>query len=446
MAATVELCRVSIRTINQDVDLALPAHLPLRELLPAVVDVIVAETGEPCSDLAGRELRLSHPVGGPLDSAQSLAQSGICDGELLILSAITPPPTQPESDTCAVVAATVDSARRSWHAATSQAAAVVIICWSAVVAAALLGWPAFAPQAPRYVVPTTAAGALVLLSAWVFQRRGATLAVAAGLGVGTSGFAALAGWLAVPGGPGVANSALAMSACAAAALVASRVCGSAAAVLLSVCSVSVSGAVLALGAVLQWWPTAATGPILASCWLAVLAMAPRLAARTTRLSASDAVDETLTTRTLLAHQRLTAVVVTASGGAALGCLLTAVTTPRSPASVGFVAAVAAALVLRTRIHVEVRRSIALAIGAGLASTTLLGAAVSANPTLAPWLCGVLAVGCAVGIRLTSGSGCRPSAGARRALRALDFATAAAVAPLGCWAIGVFGAVRDLSLS
>lgn len=442
MAATAQSCRVSIRTADRDVDLTLPAHLPLRDLLPAVADVVAAETA---SDLAGRELRLSHPVSGPLDPAESLARSGIRDGDLLTLSEVRPVHRQPESDPCAAVAAAVTADQRPWREATSQAAAVFITWWATLTAAALLGRPVVAPQAGRHIAPTIAAGTLVLLAALIFQRRGAARPVVAGLALGACGFAALAGWLAVPGGPAVANAALAMSACAAAAAAASRVCDCAATVLVSLCGVSASAAVLTLGAVVQWWPVPAGGPILACCWLAVLAMAPRLAARTSRLSASDPVDEALRIRTLIAHRHLTTVVVTASSGAVLGCLLTALSTPRSPASVGFIAAVTATLLLRTLTHPEYYRSIALAIGAGLAATTLLGTAVSAEADLTAWLCAALAGVGAAGILLMSRPEWRLSAGSRKVLRAADFAAAVAVAPLGCWAIGVFAAVGDLSL-
>lgn len=415
MAATAESCRVSIRTADRDIDLTLSAHLPLRDLLPAVVDTIGAETA---SDLTGCDLRLSHPVTGPLDSAQSLAHSGVRDGELLILSEVRPVRRQPESDPCAAVAAAVSAHHRPWRPATSQAAAVVITWWAMLICAVLLGRPVVASQTGRHIIPTAATSALVLLAALIFRRRDTARPIVAGFALGASGFAGLAGWLAVPEGQRMANAALAMSACAAAAAAASRVCDCAATILVSLSAVSASGAVLTLGTVLHWWPTLVCGPILACGWLTVLAMAPRLAARASRLSAADPVDEVLRIRALIAHRHLTTVVVTASGGAALGCLMTALTTPRSPASTGFIATVAASLLLRTRTDVDCGRAIALAIGAGLAATTLLGTAAASGVDLTPWLCGALAVVCAVGIRLTSQTGRQLSTGARKALRAV----------------------------
>ena len=71
--------------------------------------------------------------------------------------------------------------------------------------------------------------------------------------------------------------------------------------------------------------------------------------------------------------------------------------------------------------------------------------MSAEADLTAWLCAALAGVGAAGILLMSRPEWRLSAGSRKILRAADFTAAVAVAPLGCWAIGAFGAVGDLSL-
>ena len=81
--------------------------------------------------------------------------------------------------------------------------ATALIGWAAVLAASMLGWLALAPDAPRHVVPTFGAGLAALLGAWVFQRRAAAHGITISLAVGACGFAALAGWLAVPRRPGI---------------------------------------------------------------------------------------------------------------------------------------------------------------------------------------------------------------------------------------------------
>ena len=438
MMAIADRVRVSIRTADRDVDLAVAAHLPLRDLLPGVLDAVAAETG---SDVTGRAVCLSHPLAGPLDAARSLAQAGVRDGDLLVLSDARPPRVQPTFDPCAAVAAAVRSADDPTGLSTAPLA-TALIGWAAVLAASMLGWPALAPDAPRHVVPTFGAGLAALLGAWVFQRRAAAHGITIGLAVGACGFAALAGWLAVPGGPASANATLALSACAVVALAASRVCGLAATTMHAVCVASASAAVPTLGAVLQWWPAAVIGPVLVAGWLAVLSAAPRLVARA--LSAPDPVDGALTARTLTAHRRLTAAVVTAAGGTALGCLVTAVATPPSAASTAMLAAAAAILLLRMRVHAERRRAAALAIGAALVSTALLGTLLVGSPGLLPWLCGVPAAAFVVGIRVAAHKTWCTGRCVRRIASAAEFAAAAAIAPLGCWAAGLFGAVRELS--
>lgn len=440
MAVIAELLRISIRTCERDIDLTVAAHLPLRDLLPALTDAIVAETG---AAVTGVELRLSHPVTGPLDGAQSLTQSGVTDGELLVLTGDPSPRTQPSFDTCAAVATAVRSARPP--AMSAATLGVVIPGWWAGVSAVLLSWPLIDSQAPRHPLPAVGIGCGVLLCAWLFQCRGTARAIVVALALGASGFATLAGWLAVPGGPGMANAALALSACAVGALAASQVCAAGAAVLRSLCTVSAAGATLSLAAVLHWCPGAAAGPMLAAGWLVVLSIAPRLVARGTRLSASDPVDENLTARTLIAQRRLTAVVATATAGAVLGSLMTTLATPRSPASIGLLAAVTVVLPLRMRIHRETHRSVALAVGGALVSTMLLGSALSVVPALIPWLCGLLTVGCVVAVRLAGQPIDWAGAGLRRVASAADFAATAAVAPLTWWAAGLFASVRDLSL-
>ena len=438
MMAIADRVRVSIRTADRDVDLAVAAHLPLRDLLPGVLDAVAAETG---SDVTGRAVCLSHPLAGPLDAARSLAQAGVRDGDLLVLTDARPPRVQPTFDPCAAVAAAVRSADDPTGLSTATLA-TALIGWAGVLAASMLGWPALAPDAPRHVVPTFGAGLAALLGAWVFQRRAAAHGITIGLAVGACGFAALAGWLAVPGGPASANATLALSACAVVALAASRVCGLAA-TMHAVCVASASAAVPTLGAVLQWWPAAVIGPVLVAGWLAALSAAPRLVARA--LSAPDPMDGALTARTLTAHRRLTAAVVTAAGGTALGCLVTAVATPPSAASTAMLAAAAAILLLRMRVHAERRRAAALAIGAALVSAALLGTLLVGSPGLLPWLCGVPAAAFVVGIRLAAHKTWCAGRCVRRIASAAEFAAAAAIAPLGCWAAGLFGAVRELSI-
>ena len=151
---TAEICRVSIRSAHRDTDLALPADLPLCELIPSVVDVVGADVG-------GRDVRLVRTDGDILDAARSLAQCGVYDGDLLILTAVTEPTSQPPFDLCASVA---DAVGRTESETTVRrpTTAMVGVLWSAAAVAVLLGRNAFDLPAGR-----VGAGSASVISALV---------------------------------------------------------------------------------------------------------------------------------------------------------------------------------------------------------------------------------------------------------------------------------------
>ena len=68
-------------------DFTLPAHVPIAELIPAVVDL----TGR--DDFAGSDAHLIRASGEVLDTAATLAQCAIPDGELLILTSAAARPS-----------------------------------------------------------------------------------------------------------------------------------------------------------------------------------------------------------------------------------------------------------------------------------------------------------------------------------------------------------------
>jgi len=53
MATAAEFCRVSIRTADAEVDLALPADIPIGELLPAAIDLITGDNTALSPDVGG---------------------------------------------------------------------------------------------------------------------------------------------------------------------------------------------------------------------------------------------------------------------------------------------------------------------------------------------------------------------------------------------------------
>ena len=445
MATAAEFCRVSIRTADAEVDLALPADIPIGELLPAAIDLITGDNTALSPDVGGREVRLSRPGAAVLDPTKSLAQCGVRDGELLLLATASASPLRQRFDACAAVASTVESMTRRWSPAVSATAATAVAGWSAVAAGVLLAMPLVDADSPRHIGAAAAAGSLALILGLMIQRRHRATHAVAATGVAATGVATLTGSLAVPGSPGVPSLLLAMSACAAVSLVSSRVVRCSAAVLVPTSGTAAATATATLGAVLGWWPTAAIGPILATTALAALSVAPRVASRTAHLSATAPIDDTLTRRAVAAHRRLTTVVVTSAAAAALGTVVTALTTPPTLAVASFIAVVSAVLLLHTRTHTELSCIAALFAGSGVAGTSLLGIAATANPAVIPWLCGLLGLVAASSVRLASGLAWQPSPTAARAMRVLEFAATTAVVPLACWTLGLFEAARGLSL-
>ena len=423
---TAEMCRVSIRSAHRDIDLALSADLPLCELMPTVLDVV----GE---DARGSEVRLARTDGDVLDAVRSLAQCGVCDGDLLILTAVPEPARQPEFDLCDAVADAVgrtDPGRSARRLPT----ATVAVLWSGAAVAVLLGRNAFDAAAG-----STGAGCAAVISALagaVVLRRDPSLAVT--LGVVAAALAGLTAQLAVPALPGFL---LAMSAVSATSLIAWRLldCGTGAFV--PIAGVTMALAAVLLVEVLGWLSPAGVGPILSTAALAVLAGAPRLAARLSGLSASGWPDD-VECRAAGARRNLSWIVTAATGASALGALVTAVLTARPLEASAFIATVAAILLLRSRTHPDPCRGAALVIGAGIAASAVIGLVAVRAPWASTWLCGLAIAGAAVAIALGRAD-LSLSPTADRVMSVVEYAAGAAVTPLACATAGFFTAVRSL---
>ena len=79
------LRRVSVFADSVHVDLVLSAVVPVGSLLPPIVDVLEAQSGHHTSPVAIR-YQLSLPGKTVLDASKTLAQLGIRDGTVLILT------------------------------------------------------------------------------------------------------------------------------------------------------------------------------------------------------------------------------------------------------------------------------------------------------------------------------------------------------------------------
>lgn len=104
-SAVMPIVRVAILADSRLTEMALPAELPLREILPAVQRLVVptgldgetdAADGEPAADTATPARLSLAPIGGaPFSLDASLDTVGVVDGDLLALQPVPPGPAAP---------------------------------------------------------------------------------------------------------------------------------------------------------------------------------------------------------------------------------------------------------------------------------------------------------------------------------------------------------------
>ncbi len=192
------IVRVAVLAYGRITDVALPAELPLREILPAVKRLVPAPDSD--TETATPVPMTLAPIGGaPFSVDASLDTVGVVDGDLLALQPVPTGPTAPGVVEDIADAAVIFSAarRRPWGPHRLQlgarlAAAVFVIALSAVaithraVTASTIGLYAVAALA----IVTAVAGLLL-------RPRSARLAT----GVSAAALLPIASsfWLAVPG-------------------------------------------------------------------------------------------------------------------------------------------------------------------------------------------------------------------------------------------------------
>ncbi len=211
-SAVMPIVRVAILSDSRLTEMALPAELPLREILPAVERLVVptVQNGEADGADSGATqpvtpTRLSlAPIGGaPFSLDASLGTVGVVDGDLLALQSVPAGPAAPGIVEDIADAAVIFSASRlkPWgltHIQRGALAALVGLIWAATALGVTHRVVTGAPAG------LFAVGAIAVLSALAglvtrAPRVGAVLSVAALVPIA----AALA--LAVPGGFGAAQ-------------------------------------------------------------------------------------------------------------------------------------------------------------------------------------------------------------------------------------------------
>lgn len=388
------LRRVSVYAGVVHVDVALPAAVPIAALMPSIID-IVASRGYRPDRVTAAPYRLTPPCGAALDTSMTLAQQGIRDGAVLVVTSWdSAPPAPPVDDVADAVSRTMGS---QTHPATSR-------------------------DIRRY------------LALWA------------------TGLAGAAGFLAVPGGPGAPNVLLAAAAVAAVSVLALRRSGRADVALTAVWQVAVVVAVAAAPAMIGDVPLQVIGAVAAASCVGVLQVSARVAVVAAGLSRRVGVDaatppDDLDALARRAHRILTGLVVASSAAVTLGAIGTAIgvhTTgaPRYGGAV-FAAVAGAVLGLRAPSHTDRYQVLALIAGASVAlSASWVAVAVTAPPHRL-WATAAAAAAIAAAL---CGARAPVSPVVHRAVETLEYLALVAITPLTCWICGLFGAARALDLA
>ncbi len=154
------VCRVTLVLDQRVLDLAVPKHLPVSDLLPALLPLLTAGRATPISG----SWALS-PLGhGPLSLGVTLDDAGITDGAVLLMTPAgqTPAPAR-QDHLLDVVADHVDGATTRWSSrATGE---VVAAAASVCLLAGLFTMPALHVATPRTVVALAVVTVLLISAA-----------------------------------------------------------------------------------------------------------------------------------------------------------------------------------------------------------------------------------------------------------------------------------------
>jgi type VII secretion integral membrane protein EccD len=326
---------------------------------------------------------------------------------------------------------------------------------TAVLGAAALLWSGVVTHGAADVITgggiatAAAAGAIVMRRAHPDPILCVTLCVIAVM------FVAVAGFLAVPGGPSTPNSLLAAAAACSTSILLFRITGCGATCLTALATLTALTSAASACGVAWRLPVSTTGAALSVLALGALGAGARLSIALAGLAptmpgsdpgAED--DPTVETRrAVAAHHSLTGLVIGSASAAALGALVVVSSCVHNGrhwlTCAVFAAVIGQVLLLRARTHIDMRRRLALVIVGTAATAAGAALVVISAPEHANWIC-LLAI--AVGLSmLGTAFGATVGPLARRAIEVLEYLALAAVVPLACGVSGLYGLVRGLSL-
>jgi type VII secretion integral membrane protein EccD len=455
------LCRVSVHAGTAVVDLALPAGIPVATLIPPIVDILESRSaGSPGEPMAKR-YRLSLPGAAALNASMTLAQNGIRDGAVLVLSqARTSPPTHRYDDVAEAVSVTLDA--RTWSQRQNRQATRLA---GALAAGYLTGIGVLAlirntvSSNPARDLGATAgiaasAGFVALVSAAIAHRAYRDPIAGLALSVIATAFAAVSGFLAVPGTPGAPNVLLAAMAAAVTTVLAMRVSGCGALTLTAMSSFAVIAAVAALAGVSTAASLPAIGSVSALVSVGLLGVAPRVSIVLAGLSpkvpttpAPESVDpgvDCLAAKAIRADDWFAILLAALSSSACLGAIVTVLAGAPRIDCIALAATTGAVLLLRAN-SMDRRRALVVVISGIVTIGTTFGLVAARNPQHGPWIAAVTALLAAGAVHfgfVAPAMSLSPLM--RRGVELLEYLMLVAMVPLTCWICGLYGAVRALA--
>ncbi|MEV5160346.1 type VII secretion integral membrane protein EccD [Streptomyces sp. NPDC053728] len=197
-SAVAESCRLTVRAPSVTVDLAVPADVPVADLLPTLLRYVGQEVEEAGLDHAGWVLQRLGDA--PLDEETTLAGAGLSDGAVLHLRPHTE--ALPEARLDDLVDGIADTAGRrlhTWHPGAARGLLVGTSVATVAAALVLVFWPGVSGSASSRAACAAVAGLLLLAGAGSASRAVGDRLSATALALLVAPCLALAGWV-LPGG------------------------------------------------------------------------------------------------------------------------------------------------------------------------------------------------------------------------------------------------------
>ncbi|MFD4022113.1 type VII secretion integral membrane protein EccD [Streptomyces sp. NPDC058576] len=458
-----ELCRLTVRAPAKSIDLAVPADVPVADLLPAVLGYAGDNLEEAGIDHGGWVLQR---LGGePLDEELTLDSYGLRDGDTLYLRPRAEAlPEVHLDDLVDGIATTMRDHPFGWTPKVSRWVLLGIVVAVLAGGVLVIAWPGGSSLSRS--VFATAAGLLLLAGAGAASRAVGDAGAGAALGFMVGPYLALAGWL-LPGGELAGPHAYetlgarllaASAAMAGGAVLALAVVAAFAALFLSVAVVSLFAAIAAVLLL-----TTDLAPVHAAGILAVLAVilgafVPSLAFRmsgmrmpplpTNAQQLQEGIEphaaSAVSARAILADGWMTSLygAVGLVGAACVAILAR----ERELAEIIMTVALCLLLVLHARGLGNIWQRMSLVVPGvfGLLMLVLVAAPAASPGSRLVTAAGLLAAAAAVAIAAWTVPGRRLVPYWGRAGEVLHSALAIAVLPLALWVLGVYGALRAIN--